>query len=72
MRTKEEVEKMRDELLNIIIQCRINRNLPGRSEALKSSDSITASIAASQLNALEFVLGNQTSTMIRSTLLKGK
>jgi len=70
MISQNEVESMRNELMGIIHQLRVARSQPGRSEAMRTSDSITAAIAAAQLNTLEYVLGNQTSPMIRSRLSK--
>lgn len=70
MRSKEEIEAQLLELLQIISECRRNRSMLGRSEALKSSDTITATIAAAQLQTLEYVLGSLDSPMKRSKLLK--
>jgi hypothetical protein len=70
MRSENEIVSVRDNLLKILEECRNNRSLPGRSDALKASDSITSCIAAAQLNALQFVLGETKSPMIRSSLLK--
>jgi hypothetical protein len=68
--SEEKIVAARDELLEIIKECRKNANLPGRSEGLISSDHITAALAAAQLDALQFVLNEFPSPMMRSKLLK--
>ena len=64
-----EIQSQCNILLGIIHECRNNRSMPGRSDALKSSDSITATIAAAQLSALQYSLGELDSPMKRYKLL---